>query len=69
MKFESFVAILYLIYETFYLVKGQVINEEKNDCTKLYNYIRGDNKTYSIEECCSEDGIICNNGYITTIEL
>jgi len=69
MNFESFISFLFLIYETFYLVKGQIINEEKNDCTKFYNYIRGDKETYSVEECCSEAGITCKNGYIKNIEL
>jgi len=43
------------------------MNEEKNDCTKYYNFIRGDNKVYSIDKCCSESAIICENGYITNI--
>jgi len=47
---------------------GQTI-KEKNDCTKLYNFIRGDNKVYSDNECCSESGIACLNGYITTLKM
>jgi len=29
--------------------------------------LEGDNKIYSIDECCSESAIICENGYITNI--
>jgi len=70
MKFINFVSFLLLIYEaSFYLVIGQTINNEKNDCTKLYNFARKDNKVYAIGECCSEPGIRCSDtGYITNIE-
>jgi len=68
MKFGNFVPLLFLIYETsFYLVMGQTINEEKNDCTKLYNFLYGDNKLYSMEDCCSKLRINCYQGYITEI--
>jgi len=70
MKFGNYLSFLFLIYETtFYLVTGQFVNGEKNDCTKFYNFIRGDDKVYSNDECCSESeitGIYCENGYITS---
>jgi len=71
MKFGKLaLSFLFLIYEiTFSLVTGQAINGEKNDCTKFYNFIRGDDKVYSNDECCSESeitGIYCENGYITS---
>jgi len=53
--------------EKFVLETGTAMNEEKNDCTKFYNFIRGDNKVYSIDECCSENDVTCENGYITEI--
>jgi len=69
MKFGNFVSFLFLIYETsFYLAKGQTTNGEINDCTILYNFVRGDNKVYK-DECCSEYGIVCENGYITNISM
>ena len=69
MKFGNFVLFLFLIYETsFYLVTGKT-SEEKNDCTKLYNLVRGDNKVYSLTDCCLESGVKCENGYITKLEL
>jgi len=54
--------------EKFVLETETALNEEKNDCTKYYNYIRGDNKIYSIDECCSEHSIKCEDGFITKIE-
>ena len=67
MKFEYFILYLFLIYGAFfYLVAGQTVNEEKSDCTKLYNFMNGDNKDYG-DSCCSDLGIKCNNGYITVI--
>jgi len=70
MKFESYISLLYIIIETFfYLVTGQIINEEKNDCTKYYNFIRGDEKDYLIDDCCSEHDVTCENGYITQINF
>ena len=57
------------MYETsLNIVTGQVVNEEINDCSKLYNFVRGDNKIYSIDDCCSKSGIACENGYITNID-
>jgi len=65
MKFGEFIPFLYLIYQsTFYLVIGQTVNNEKSDCTKLYNVINGDSKNYG-NKCCSNKLIKCNNeGYI-----
>jgi len=46
-----------------YVVAGQKINNEKTDCTKIYNLVNGDSKNYA-NSCCS-DGIECDNeGYI-----
>jgi len=68
MRFRKLVSLLCITYETsLYLVEGQTIDEEKNDCTKLYNFVRGDNEIYSSEDCCSESGIKCENGNITFI--
>jgi len=68
MKFGKFIVLFFLIYETsFYLVRAQMNNEEKNDCTKLYNYINGDSKVYD-NSCCSDQDIslMCDDeGYIT----
>jgi len=67
MKFKFLVVVLFLIYEiSFYLVKGQTI-EEKNDCTKYYNFIYKNHRDYSIEECCSSSEINCENGYIKSM--
>jgi len=69
MKFGNFSTILFIIIEiSFNFVKGKAITEEKNDCTKFYNFKRGDNKIYSIDECCSENAVTCENGYITKLE-
>jgi len=39
---------LFLIYKThFHLVVGQTINNEQNDCTKLYNYLKGNSKNFN----------------------
>jgi len=67
MKFTKFVASLFLIYESsFNLVKGQINNNEKSDCTKLLNFLNGDVLDHS-SVCCSKAGIRCdNNGYITS---
>jgi len=68
MNFGNFITFLYLIYEiSFNLVIGQAINNEKNDCTKLYNFLRGDSIDYSIESCCNNvPGVVCDDeGYIT----
>jgi len=56
---KIFLTFLFLMYGlSFYLVKGQ------SDCTLLYNYINGDSNDYS-NDCCSDPGINCDNGYIT----
>jgi len=69
MKFCFFSIYLFLIIEiSFNLVKGLAITEEKNDCTKFYNFIRGDNKIYFKEECCKEKSITCEDGYIIKLE-
>ncbi len=69
MKFgNSLIFLFFVICETtFYLTTAQTVNEEKNDCTKFYNFIRGDNVVYSADACCSEFAIQCENGYITNI--
>jgi len=67
MKVLNFIAILFLIYETsFYLVKGQTVGQEKNDCTKIYNFMFIDKNIYD-NNCCFQDARIeCDNeGYIT----
>jgi len=46
MKFGNFVSFLFLIYETSYHLVT-----EQNDCIKLYNFARKDNKVYSDDEC------------------
>jgi len=70
MKLGSFISLsfLLLVYETFFcLVSGQSCNEDKNDCTKLYNFLRGDHEIYSSNDCCAEKGIVCEDGYIVNI--
>jgi len=69
MKFRIIVSFLFLVYElSFNFIKGQSTKEEdKNDCTKLLNFVKADNKSYNMTECCSEDGIRCQNGYFTYI--
>jgi len=69
MKFGKFSSFLFLTYEaSFYLVRGKANTEEKNDCTKFYNFIKENNKIYSVNDCCSEPGISCENGYIIKLE-
>jgi len=65
MNILKFFVSLLLIYETsFYMVKGQTIDNEKTDCTKLYNFLNGDSGDYA-NSCCTADGIECDNdGYI-----
>jgi len=63
MKFRKFIAILYLIYETFfYLVTGQTNNEEINDCTKFYNFLSNNSTYYDSDVCCSNKlrGVTCD---------
>jgi len=60
---------LFSVYETFYhLVIGQTINNEKSDCTKLYNFFKGDSNDYA-NRCCTENSVYhieCDSeGYIT----
>lgn len=68
MKFLIFVASLFLIYElSFNLVIGQTVNNEKSDCTKLYNFLKGNSEDYA-NSCCGNNGVDCDNeGYITYI--
>jgi len=71
MKFRIFVALLFLIYETFfYFVIGQTINNEiKSDCTKLYNFLNKDSKDY-YRNCCNEYEVTCDVfGSITSLQL
>jgi len=66
MKFGKFVVFLFLIYEAFfYLAIGQTINNDKTDCTKLYNYINGNFENYS-NNCCGKEYVEkCDDeGYI-----
>jgi len=71
MYFEKFIVLLFLIYETsFYMVIGQMINEEKSDCTKLYNFLNGDSQDYSLDCCSDNPKVKCDNeGYITYFSL
>jgi len=70
MKFLIYAVSLFFICKTsFYMVIGQTVNGEINDCTKLYNYLYGDSKEYDKNSCCNESGIECDNeGYITNID-
>jgi len=70
MKFEKFVKFLFIIYKlSYYLVIGQIIEKEKSDCTKLYNFLNGDSKDYS-NSCCSTVKVTCDNeNYITVVSL
>jgi len=69
MKYLIFVAYLFLIFKTSsYLVFGQTINKEKNDCTKLYNFLNGDSIDYD-NSCCNVVGIECDDeGYIKNFD-
>jgi len=70
MKFRILISLLFSIFEiSFYLVKGQTAIEEGNDCTKLLNYEFQDTKNHTISDCCSEDRISCENGYITFLNI
>jgi len=71
MIFANFVLFLFFIYKiSFYLVLGQ--NVEKNDCTKYFNYVRGDNKIYTMSDCCNDSlnrtKCDANNEYIYFID-
>ena len=69
MKFGILSIFLLLIIEiSSNLVKGKAITEEKNDCTKFLNFIKGDNKSYSIYSCCLQPGVACKDGYIIRLE-
>jgi len=65
MIFGKFLVLLFFICEfSFYLVRGQTNNQEKSDCTKIYNIVNGDSKNY-YDNCCKDNGIKCDNeGYI-----
>ena len=68
MNFLSFKIYVFLIYETsLYLVKGQTMNAEKSDCTKLYDFLYGDtNKDYKDSCCTGFKEVTCDNeGFIT----
>jgi len=66
MKFLRFVVSLFLLFEiSIYLVTCETVNNEKSDCTKLYNFLKGDSNDYA-DSCCLESGIECEEGYITT---
>jgi len=67
MKFGIFLTFLFLIYETsFYLVSGQT-NDNRSDCTKLYNFLKGDDVDYANNCCTNTPGLNCDNeGFITT---
>jgi len=65
MNFRIFNILLFLISIQF--VTGQKNNKEKNDCTKLYNYLKGDSKDYTSKSCCNDDGIDCDlEGHLLT---
>jgi len=72
MEFKKYVAFLFTIYESFFCsVIGQMINEEKSDCTKLSPFMNGISQNNS-NNCCSgnEDEIKCDNdGYITYLQM
>jgi len=66
MKFLRFVVSLFLILGTsIHLVICETSNSEKSDCTKLYNFLKGDSNDYA-DSCCLDNGIECEGGYITT---
>ena len=69
MKFEKFVKFLFIIYKlSYYLVIGQIIEKEKSDCIKLYNFLNGDSKDYL--NSCNTDDVKCDNeNYIINISL
>jgi len=66
MKFGIFLAFLFLLYEvSFYLVSGQT-TDNKSDCTKLYNFLNGDDADYANKCCTGTTGLYCDNeGFIT----
>jgi len=68
MKFIRTIISLILIYGIpFHSVKGQVNNNEKSDCTKLYNFLKNDNQDYGNSCCVGHKEVTCNNdGYITS---
>ena len=70
MEITKFLALLFLIYVSFfYLVEGQKTNlgfDPRNDCTKLYFFLYNDDRNNSGNTCCKESGITCDSeGYIT----
>jgi len=73
MKIGNYKTSLFLIFKSFfYLVIGQTMNgKEKNDCTKLYNFLNGDTKDYG-NSCCGNIGIDCDKEeqkYITFLKM
>ena len=69
MEFKKFIAFLFFIYKSFFLlVIGQTINEEKSDCAKLSLFIDGTSQD-NLNSCCSNDNEIkCDSdGYITLL--
>jgi len=72
MKFLRFIISLFLIYGvSFHLVKGQANanTNEKSDCTKLFNFLKGDSQDYANNCCVENKGITCDNdGYIKSFQ-
>jgi len=70
MKFKSFAAFLFLIFEiSFHLVIGQT-TEEDSDCVKFYKFLFGSNNDFTNENCCNVSTVICDddNKYIKSIK-
>jgi len=69
MKFLEFITSMFLLYSTsLNLVKGKPSDEEKNDCTKLYNFKNGSSIDMD-DICCKENvgiGVVeCDDeGYV-----
>jgi len=60
MKILKIIATLLLINEVTCILPGG----EASDCTRYYNFIKGDSKYYN-NDCCSDPNIVCDNeGYI-----
>ena len=50
------------------MVIEQIIEKEKSDCIKLYNFLNGDSKDYL--NSCNTDDVKCDNeNYIINISL
>jgi len=70
MKILQFIISLLLIYEIpFYLVEGKTITKEKNDCTKLSNFLNNDSKDYENSYCKKNSIRFDNEGYISSLFL